>query len=379
MLNIKLVKHLEDNNILKETQHGFRKNRGTTTLLANLYERIAREKGTDRRTLITMVTRDVKKAFDKAWHEAIIYKLLKSNIDENLLRSITNFLHKRKAFVKVNSYTGETFELTAGVPQGDVLSPTLFLIIGNDYPNPTFNHQSRNFALQYADDFTQVIISKFHSTITQNSKELHKRHVEDEIQKQNNFERQWKIMTNTTKFNIITIGFYKAPTIVIDNTPILYSIETKLLGLNLKRNNFYVKQVDTNVNRARAELKKLERFRHLKTKLKVRLYKTLILPLLTYPVVPLNICSKTQIKRLQVIQNDAIRWIKNERWPVRCPLDLRHQELKIEPMELRIRRLAEGVWSKIHDENSTFHTQTLEIHMYNPHKWYPSSYLETFN
>ena len=359
ILNTMLVKHLENNNILKETQHGFRKKRGTTTLLANLYERIAKEKGTDRRTLVTMVTRDVKKAFDKAWHDAIVHKLLKTNIDVNLLRSITNFLHKRKAFVKVNSYKGETFDLTAGVPQGDVLSPTLFLIIGNDYPSPSFNDTNRNFALQYADDFTQVIISKFHSTITQNSKELHKKHVEDEIIKQNTFERQWKIMTNTEKFTIITIGFYKAATIVIDNTPIPYSNDTKLLGLTFKRNNFYVKQVDSNVNRARAELKKLARFRYLKTKLKVRLYKTLILPLLTYPVVPLNICSKTQIKRLQVIQNDAIRWIKNERWPATCPLDLRHQELKIEPMDLRIRRLAEGVWNKIHEENSTYHNQIL--------------------
>ena len=187
-------------------------------------------------------------------------------------------------------------------------------------------------------------------------------------------------MTNTEKFTIITIGFYKAANIVIDNTPIPYSNDAKLLGLTFKRNNFYVKQVDSNVNRARAELKKLARFRYLKTKLKVRLYKTLILPLLTYPVVPLNICSKTQIKRLQVIQNDAIRWIKNERWPAACPLDLRHQELKIEPLDLRIRRLAEGVWNKIHEENSFFHNQTLAINMHNPHKWYPSSYyLETFN
>ena len=63
-------------------------------------------------------------------------------------------------------------------------------------------------------------------------------------------------MTNTEKFTIITIGFYKAANIVIDNTPIPYSNDAKLLGLTFKRNNFYVKQVDSNVNRARAELKK---------------------------------------------------------------------------------------------------------------------------
>ncbi|CAL4085000.1 unnamed protein product [Meganyctiphanes norvegica] len=82
LINNKLVQHFERNNTIRETQHGFRKRRGTTTLLANLYERVAREKGTDRKTLITMVTRDVQKAFDKVWHEAIIYKLIQSGVEK---------------------------------------------------------------------------------------------------------------------------------------------------------------------------------------------------------------------------------------------------------------------------------------------------------
>ena len=184
--------------------------------------------------------------------------------------------------------------------------------------------------------------------------------------------------TNMHKIKILTIGFYKAPNININNTDIPYSQEVKLLGLTIKRNNFFVKQVENNVNKAKAELKKIKRFRNLNKKLKVRLYKSLVLPILTYPVVSLNICSRTQIQKLQVVQNHAIRWISNEYWPNICPLNTRHQELKIEYIEDRIKRLAEGVWNKVEEENDTFHIQNKNIIMQLPHTWFPSSYLQTF-
>ena len=102
-----------------------------------MYERIAREKGTDRRTLVTMVMRDAQKAFDKVWHTSIIYRLMQSGIDNNLLSILTNFLHARKAYIRINKHKGETFDLETGVPQGDVLSPTLFLLVGKDLPEHT--------------------------------------------------------------------------------------------------------------------------------------------------------------------------------------------------------------------------------------------------
>ena len=91
------------------------------------------------------MTRDVKKAFDKVWHNAIRLKLLQSGADEQLIMVVSNFLQDRKAYIKVNSHKGNMFNLNAGVPQGDVLIPTLFLLVANDYPEPTFNDQQRNF------------------------------------------------------------------------------------------------------------------------------------------------------------------------------------------------------------------------------------------
>ena len=379
ILNKKLVKHLEQNGIIKESQHGFRQKRSSTTLIAQLYERIAREKGGGKNTLVTMVLRDVKKAFDKVWHRGLVYKLLQTGIETPLLRILTIFLQDRKSKVRINNTLGETFNINAGVPQGDVLSPSLYLVMCNDYPAPNVNQQNKNFCKQYADDFTQVIISKFNRNITKLDRASHIRNIEIEIEKQNEYERRWKVKTNAQKFQIIHMGFWAVPEVTINGTIIPTTQEAKLLGTKITYRNFFVEQVKSLNKTARAALGKLYRFRYIDKKIKLRLYKLLILPLLIYPVIPLNTLSNSQMENLQVIQNDAIRWIGNEHWPSRCPLDLRHAELKLEYIADRIKRLAEGVIEKINTEDSEFWRETLGIPTPQPHEWFPSAYNATFN
>ena len=94
----------------------------------------------------------------------------------------------------------------------------------------------------------------------------------------------------------------------------------------IKYNNFYVEQIKCNIGRAKAELQKLKRFRYLKKKLKIRLYKTLVLPHLTYPAAPLNMCSKTQMEMLQKVQNAGIRWICQASG---CNYEEQHELLKM--------------------------------------------------
>ena len=134
-MNIKFLEHLEENNILRESQYGFRKKRGTSSLLTQLYERVARAKS-DKRTLVTLVLRDVKKAFDKVWIKGLIHKLKRINTPPHLLRLTASYLNERYATISLYGEKGRKFNLETGVPQGDVLSPTLFLLLTNDYPPP---------------------------------------------------------------------------------------------------------------------------------------------------------------------------------------------------------------------------------------------------
>ena len=93
------------------------------------------------------VSKDISKAFDKVWHQGLLYKLKQNGISGNLLEILTGFLKDRKQRVALNGQNSLWANIEAGVPQGSILGPLLFLIYINDLPD----NQSTNVKL-FADD-----------------------------------------------------------------------------------------------------------------------------------------------------------------------------------------------------------------------------------
>ena len=71
---------------------------------------------------------DISKAFDKVWHEGHIFKLKQNAISGEFLHILSEFLSSKKKRVVLNGHNYSLANVLAGVPQGDILGPLLFLL-----------------------------------------------------------------------------------------------------------------------------------------------------------------------------------------------------------------------------------------------------------
>ena len=77
---------------------------------------------------------DIYNAFDKVWHEGLIFILQSYGITGSLLSSLKDFLSDRLQRVVINGQLSTWENILAGVPQGSILGQLLFLTFINDLP-----------------------------------------------------------------------------------------------------------------------------------------------------------------------------------------------------------------------------------------------------
>ena len=89
------------------------------------------------------------------WIEGLKYKILRTELPDLIKRTLYSFATSRTAQIKIGQYIGPKFHLQAGVPQGSILSPTLFIFYTHDIPPPI---AQTDVDVIFADDVSQIII-----------------------------------------------------------------------------------------------------------------------------------------------------------------------------------------------------------------------------
>ena len=110
-----------EHEVLTTLQSGFVPGDSTVNQLVDIYDTFCKALGNGKE--VRAVFLDVSKAFDRVWHEGLLFKLRTVGLSGVLLQWFTDYLSNRKQQVVLPRVTSELSTLKTGAPQGSILGP----------------------------------------------------------------------------------------------------------------------------------------------------------------------------------------------------------------------------------------------------------------
>ena len=178
-----LYKYLEDNHILDANQSGFRTGDSCINQLLSITHNIFQSFDANPSLEVRGVFLDISKAFDKVWHEGLLFKLRSIGIEGKFLDILKSFLYDRYQRVVLNGQSSSWKKINAGVPQGSILGPLLFLVYINDISKDLVS----NVKL-FADD-TSIFSTVYDRNQSANA-------INSDLEKIQQWAYQWKMTFN---------------------------------------------------------------------------------------------------------------------------------------------------------------------------------------
>ena len=213
--------YLHANNFIYHKQSGFLPGHSTVYQLTDIYNQIC--SAFDERKSTCIIFCDISKAFDRAWHSGLIFKLSQYGIDGNILNWITNYLQNRSQKCFVGSSFSDVKQVNAGVPQGSVLGPLFFLIYVNDITESLLS-----ISRLYADDSSLAVSS--------NNIDYIETTLNHDLQLISNWAERWLVNFNPSKTEVMFLTLAKniaRPSLIFNNIELDYVDTHKHLGVTL--------------------------------------------------------------------------------------------------------------------------------------------------
>ena len=133
LIHKRMTDYLTENEIINNSQYGFRAAHSTLHALVNATENLYKSLDKNLHTLGIFI--DFSKAFDTINHDILCSKLENYGIHGNMLKLIKNYLSNRTQYVNYGGNNSSQLPILHGIPQGSVLGPLRFILFLNDIVN----------------------------------------------------------------------------------------------------------------------------------------------------------------------------------------------------------------------------------------------------
>ena len=293
-----LVHFLNENNIITASQSGFTSGDSTIYQLLNIYDDFV--SALDRNIPTQAIFFDISKAFDRVWHRGLVHKLDAVGIRGSLLKWFESYLKNRTQAVVIKGSKSNFLNVQAGVPQGSVLGPTLFLIYINDLSNSI-----ESTIKLFADDTSMYL------SLADNPNRT--RILNSDMTKISTWAKKWKVTFNCQKTELVNVcrrNVILDNQLIFDSSVLQPSITHKHLGLTIQGNCKWDSHVTSLVAKCRPLVSCLKSYKYrLNRKSLEIMYKSFILPHFDYADVVWDNLTQLQIESLEQIQLEALRII----------------------------------------------------------------------